>query len=167
METKKGRSNLTAGTCVGPDFGPPCPSHTGSPPGYDRQRPDGQLVFGNAIGNGDPTVCDLGPPPTGGGVPGNLDWLSFPAGNDVTLALQDASCKFESNVAASPSDACTLGKNGLPDFIDDLTTRQYCFVVPQTARFPVGKTIVGFQARDTRGNLGPKKEIVIEVLTDQ
>src|SRR5262249_17750879 len=127
FETKAGLSRLLASSCVGPNSGPspgaPCPSHAGSPPGYDRNRPDARVPFSRPLGDGNPTVCDLGSPAEGGGgVPGTPDWLTIPGGDDVTAALQDASCKFEDGVVNSPGDSCALGRNGLPDFIDPTST---------------------------------------------
>jgi hypothetical protein len=122
-------------------------------------------MFTMNLGNGNPAVCDNGPPPQGGGIPGfSLDRFFAPGDGEVTTALRDLSCKFEDRGVASSADACTRNIFGLPSFQGQGTNRQYCFQVPSPAAFQVGETIVGFQVRDTLGNLGPRREIVIRVL---
>jgi hypothetical protein len=114
--------------------------------------------------NPDPTVCDNGAPPVGAGVPGFDEIEFFAPGDDITLALEDMSCKFEDRGVTSSGDACTRNEFGLPEFQSDATTRQYCFLVPEPAAFQIGETAVGIQLRDNRGNLGPRRDIVIRVL---
>lgn len=114
--------------------------------------------------NPDPTVCDNGPPPIGAGVPGfDVDEF-FADGDPITFALEDISCKFEDRGVTSSGDACTRNEFGLPAFQSGETARQYCFLVPEPAAFQIGTTIVGIQLRDNRGNLGPRRDIVIRVL---
>jgi hypothetical protein len=88
----------------------------------------------------------------------------FAPGDAITLALQDVSCKFEDRGVSSSSEACTRSEFGLPAFQSGETARQYCFLIPEPSAFPIGETAVGIQVRDNRGNLGPRRDIVIRVL---
>jgi hypothetical protein len=129
-------------------------------PADPSARPDPQILSAMPLGNGSTTVCDTGPPPEGGGVPG-VDPPDFRSGQDVTDALRDLMCRF--SVQSTSSDACTFDRYGQFSFIAAATRRQFCFQVPQTVVFPAGDTVLAAQMRDTSGNLGPRKEIVIRV----
>ena len=146
LEGSRGRSKLDPGTATYP-----------SDP---AQRPDPQVLSVQPLGNGSVDVCDTGPPPTGGGVPG-VDPPDFREGQDVTDALRDLMCRF--SVHNTSNDACTLNLLGNYEFVASATKRQFCFQVPQTVVFPPGDTVLAAQLRDTDGNLGPRKEIVIRV----
>jgi hypothetical protein len=146
LEARRGSSNRLPGTNLYP-----------SDP---AQRPSLQILSERDLGeNPTTTVCDTGPPPDGGGVPG-VTPPDFRPGQDVTDALTDMSCRF--TVQTSPSSACTR-RFGDFEFLGGGTERQYCFQVPLTVVFPDGKTTVAAQVLDTSGNVGPRKEIVIEV----
>jgi len=165
VEVKNGTSGRPPGQCVGPSSGPPCAIPAGAPGDFDANRPDVQGMFTMNLGGGEPAVCDNGPPPQGGGIPGfPLDEFFVLGDPQVTAALQDLSCKFENRGIASSGDACTRSIFGIASFQGQGTVRQYCFQVPQPSAFQTGETIVGFQVRDTRGNLGPRREIVVRVL---
>ena len=163
VEAKRGSSNRNPGSCIGPDSGPPCPVPAGAPPGFDPARPDVHGMFDRNLGDGNPEVCDTGTPPEGGGIPGFPVERFFGPEPDITAAEQDLSCKFENKGVTSSGDACTRNVNGLPSFQGVGTVRQYCFQVPTASQFPPGDTVVAVQVRDDRGNLGPRKEIVIRV----
>lgn len=120
------------------------------------QSPDLQMLASNNLGNGSLAVCDV----QNGGVPGfdppDLDRAG------VTNAMRDVACRF--TVQTSSADACTRNTFGNYSFLGGATTRQYCFQVPQVARFPSGKdTVVAARLRDDAGNLGDPVEIVIRV----
>ena len=129
-------------------------------PADPSARPDPQILASRDLGDGSTVVCDTGAAPEGGGVPG-IDPPDFGPGQDVTDALRDLMCRF--SVQATTDLACTLDRYGQFSFISPDTRRQFCFQVPQTVVFPDGDTIVGAQLRDTAGNLGPRKEILIRV----
>jgi len=139
---------------------------SGRSPGTDlyplnpTERPDPQVLSARPLGDGSLAVCDTGPPPAGGGVPG-IDPPDFRPGQDVTDALRDLMCRFSYQSASEY--ACTLDSYGVFSFVAPTTRRQFCFQVPQTVVFPDGDTIVAAQMKDTSGNLGPRKEIVIRV----
>lgn len=127
-----------------------------------QARPDVQILVTNDIGNGSPARCDKGPPPTPfGGVPG-FDPPNFEPTQDVTTALQDMACRFI--LQRSTGDACTRDRTGKFNFLGAASRKQFCFSIPQSARFPFGDSIVALQLVDTQGNIGPKKEFVVRVL---
>jgi hypothetical protein len=84
----------------------------------------------------------------------------MPAGADVTTGLIDMACRFEQ---VATTAACTRDRYGNFAFMSGSTTRQYCFQVSAAAELPIGDTIFSLQFRDTSGNLGPRKEIVVRV----
>ncbi len=146
LEGARGRSGLYPGTNLVP---------------YDpAERPDPQILSSRPLGDGSTIVCDTGV--EGGGVPA-VNPPDFRPGQDVTDALRDLMCRF--SVQTSDTDACTKNIWGEYAFLGTNTKRQFCFQVPQTVVFPYGDTIVAAQMRDTAGNLGPRKEILIRVTT--
>ena len=122
-------------------------------------RPSLQVLADHNLGNGTLAV-DCRTVPLGGvrAFPGRL---SFPADADVTTGLKDMACRFE--MASSSASACTRNRHGDFSFLVPGTSRQYCFQVPEVAKFPIGDTILALQLRDTVGNLGPRQEIVVRV----
>lgn len=122
-------------------------------------RPSLQVLADRNLGNGTLQV-DCRTMPLGGvkSFPGRLH---FPGDSDVTTGLTDMACRFE--LAASASTACTRNRNGDFAFLSAGTNRQYCFQVPEVAKFPIGDTVLAVQLRDTSGNLGPRQEIVVRV----
>jgi hypothetical protein len=138
----------------------------GAPAGFDFNRPDVQVQVGlPGLGDDpDPAICDNGFPPDGRGVPGFEEADFFAAGQDITDALADISCKFQDRGVTGHAEACTRNEFGLSQFQSGETVRQYCFLIPETSSFRVGETPVGIQVRDNRGNLGPRRDIVIRVL---
>jgi hypothetical protein len=114
------------------------------------------MLASSNLGNGSLTVCDV----NRGGVPGfDPPDLDRPG---VTNAMRDVACRFTAQ--SSSTDACTRNVFGNFSFLGGGTTRQYCFQVPQVARFPAGgDTVVAVRLRDDAGNLGDPAEIVIRV----
>jgi hypothetical protein len=166
IEAQLGSSNRPPGQCVGPQSGPPCAIPSGPPPGFDPNRPDVQVMLGlPGIGDLDPSVCDNGPQPEGGGVPGFDPSLFYSEGMAITQAMQDISCKFEDRGVTMSSEACTRSPFGLPAFMTTSgTQRQYCFLISDPAAFRDQETPVSVRVRDNRGNLGPRTDFVIRVL---
>jgi len=143
---------------VGTSLQPPLP-----PPTPQTTRPDLQIEASRNLGNGSLTVCDRGPASSGGGgIPG-IDPANFGAGQDITDALWDFSCRFD---LGTP---CTLGSNGDSAFLAPECNlpanqcRQFCRLVPGTEGFPAGDTILTAQLRDVAKNIGPATQIVVRV----
>lgn len=124
-------------------------------------RPDVQVLATNDLGDGSPLTCDIGPAPApSGGVPG-IDPPVFGPGQDVTAALQDIACRF--SLHKTSAEACTKNDFGNFSYLGAGTRRQYCFAVSQNAAFPPGQTVIAVQLVDAVGNIGPIKEIVVDV----
>jgi hypothetical protein len=143
---------------------------------HGSQRPSLQVVGSMDFGNGSAAVCDGSPNVPPGGVPGfDPPWIDctspdLSAGEltlcqsrqpAVTSALQDLACRF--NFVINQTVACTKNATGNFAFIAGDASRQYCFQVPLDSELPAGDSVIAAQARDTAGNLGPLKEIVIRV----
>ncbi|HSP95911.1 MAG TPA: hypothetical protein VL049_01525 [Candidatus Dormibacteraeota bacterium] len=153
VEARRGTSNSNPGTNLFPS-------------GSDRG--DLQVLVSEPIGDpsdpvgfGSTRVCDIGPPPTPfGGVPG-IDPPTFGADQSITDAIHDMQCRF--SIQETTAVACTRDNFGNFAYLGANTRTQFCYQVPMTAAFQRGRTIVAIQLRDLAGNLGPRKEIVVDV----
>jgi hypothetical protein len=121
-------------------------------------RPSIQLIPSRDLGNGSTQVDCRGIKI--GGVKGFPNGLTMPAGSDITTGLIDMACRFE---LVSTAAACTRDRFGNFAFLNPVTTRQFCYQLSAAAELPIGDTIFSLQFRDTSGNLGPRKEIVVRV----
>jgi hypothetical protein len=145
------------------------PGASGLPPGIllvvedPDERPDLQIQSSRSMGDGSTDVCDHGPPPEGGGIPG-IDPPDFGPGQHVTDALRDFACRFA--VQPESREACTLDNLGDFAFRDGRSTIQYCSQTASVAAFPHGKTVVTARLRDVGGNLGPAAQIVVNNETE-
>lgn len=135
---------------------------SGQPPGLKRfnsslhdasRRPDLQIETSESLGDGSPAVCD-------GGVPGIYP-PDFGPSQRVSNTLNDLAC--HAVVATSPAIACTQDQYGNSVFRAANTQVQFCLQVSKALEFSVGETIVSVRLRDTAGNLGPLRQIVIRV----
>lgn len=125
-------------------------------------RPDLQILPNRNLGNGSAAVCDSQPVGAGGGgIPG-FNPIDFGPSQAVTDALVDFACRFSVQSADSP---CTLNSFGNPSVLTPgglpSTGRQFCYLAEQNSAVPSGDTVVAVQLRDTQGNLGPRREIVL------
>ncbi|HVO22317.1 MAG TPA: hypothetical protein VMW56_01670 [Candidatus Margulisiibacteriota bacterium] len=136
-------------------------------------RSDLQIESTSNLGANPTTkVCDTGPAPQGGGIPG-INPPSFDDTNQmITDALNDFGCRFGVFNVGSGSNA--TGPCTKVDATQDpqLVTRnappgtvQFCDQVATVAAFPPGDSVVTVKVRDANGNLGPSKQIVIRVAT--
>jgi hypothetical protein len=123
--------------------------------------PDLQIFSSLALGNGSPTVCDLGPDVVGG-VPA-VNPPAFGGSQSASNAINDLSCRFD---ARADSQACTRDRSGVYDFVHPETTVQFCTTagVGNELRFPVGNTYLTVRVRDVLGQPGHPATIVIRVL---
>jgi len=142
-------------------------------------RPDLQIEADRDLGNGSTLVCDaapVGPNPTPtitpGGVPGiNASVPNHCTGDPnqcLTDALNDFGCRFI--VRLTSGDALTEPTPGIPRFVNPtpgLTQRQYIFPEPIGAELALasGDTLFTVRVRDTGGNLGDPRSIVLRVPT--
>jgi len=134
-------------------------------------RPSLEIESNRPLGDGQPPFCPPPPtPPQVTGVPGFPvpDFGSSPA---VLEALQAFGSRFTFELAAD--DACTLDGNGNPNFLSvpvpptpvNPTTRQYCYLVSPSLRFPGGDTVLTMQVADGGGVVGPTAQIVVRLPT--
>jgi hypothetical protein len=132
--------------------------------------PDLQMLVSHDLGDGDPRVCDVGPPSPGGVAASPA--LAFNDEEDVLDAMNDLGCRFDDG-QGSPSgrdlgiEACTRSMRDFGfGFVDPTTTAQFCAEVTQSWRFQPGDTVVAARMSDLTGNVGARREIVVRVLGD-
>lgn len=133
----------------------------------DGTLPDLLIQANKKLGDGSDTVCDKGPPPDLGGVPG-FDPPNFNLDSDpVRRAMIDFACRFQVHLRSD--DACTINSLGnfrfaTPQFTSQ--TIQFCFepAVGTEVAFPAhAATILTVRARDKQGGIGDPVQIVVDV----
>lgn len=128
---------------------------------------DLQVIVSRPLGNGDPTVCDVSPPNLGG-VPATQPF-EFSDDDTVRDHIDDLGCRFD-NGAREPrgrrdtTEACTFTNQGFGySFVDRGSAIQYCAQFVPTWQFADGDTIVAARVKDSDGNFGAVREIVVRV----
>jgi hypothetical protein len=128
--------------------------------------PDLLIQSSRPLGNGSAAVCDKGPPPDIGGVPG-FEPPNFNLESTTTRrAFIDFACRFQVHVRSD--EACTINSLGNFRFASPQVTSQtvqFCFepAVGTEVAFPRGATILTARVRDRQGGLGDPVQIVIDV----
>jgi len=143
------------------DYGTAARAATGS------SRASLQILASNALGDGSPAVCDVGPRPDEpiGGVPA-VNPIDFGASQQITDAINDFACRFDFHTGADT--ACTLDELGNFAFASKAVepgTRQYC-AVPAIGRelaFPSGDTTLTVQLVDSGGNVGNTATLILRI----
>lgn len=122
-----------------------------------------QMLSDRPLGDGSPVVCDIGPPPDLGGVPGTTP-NDFGPAESVTNAINDFACRFASQT--SSANACTLDATGDFRFVDPRTTLQYCTApaVGVGIALQPGRTILTMQLKDSAGNIGDRRSIIVDII---
>jgi hypothetical protein len=131
-----------------------------NPSGSDA--PDLQIEANQDLGNGSPVVCDVGPTPAPGGVPGINPPNFDPSSPDIVAALNDFSCRFFDNT----NFPCTnVDDSGIPKKVMSDSDKQYCTqrVLGQEMAFHSGYTLLTVQLSDAANNIGDPVSIVIYV----
>lgn len=134
---------------------------------YNDQAPDLQMIFSRPLGDGDPTVCDI-TPPNQGGVAATVP-LDFTATPDTIAHIDDMGCRFDNGRGLplgnrDTTEACTRSDQGFGfSFVDRRSVIQYCAPIASAWAFPVGDTTVAAQVKDTSGNFGTPREIVVRI----
>lgn len=132
--------------------------------------PDLQMLVSRDLGDGDPTVCDVGPPRSGG-VAASPD-LMFSNEGDVIDAMNDLGCRFDDGLGNPAGrsigiEACTRSMRDFGfGFVDPTTKVQFCAEVTRSWQFQPGDTVVAARLNDLLGNAGARREIVVRVLGD-
>lgn len=148
---------------------PAAPSAYNYNPTDPTVLPDLQVLLSRALGDGSPTVCDKTLPQQGG-VPGTPT-LDYNDGQTVANAINDFGCRVDDGTGSPQGrtaalDACTVDAQSLDaKFVNPTTTVQFCAPISRNWSFPPGSTVVEARVRDTRGNLGAPREMVVQVGT--
>jgi hypothetical protein len=146
---------IVAEGASGPSGTPPGTVTFDSSPTDPSRLPDLLIESSALLGDGSPSVCD-------GGVPA-VHPLDFGSTQAVANALNDFSCNF--TVATSQRFACTQDRFGDTDFLGAGTQAQFCLQVSRTLGFTIGDSIVSLRLRDSAGNLGPLRQMIVRVST--
>jgi hypothetical protein len=128
--------------------------------------PDLLLQANQNLGDGSPAVCDKGPEPDIGGVPGFAVFIDSTDTPAVRRAFIDLACRFQ--VHARSDEACTVNSLGNFRFASEQITSQtiqFCFepAVGTEVSLPRGATILRARVRDRNGGIGDPVEIVVDV----
>jgi hypothetical protein len=146
------------------------PGASGRPVGraaYDVNGglPDLQLILSNPIGNGSRVVCDRTPPNIGG-VPAAVPF-AFSDEQATVDAINDFGCRVDNGAGLAEGrrldNACTINRFGDFVFLNGSSALQFCLPIAAAWAFPAGDTIVAARVRDTAGNVGAAREIVVRV----
>lgn len=149
------------------------PGASGAPVGvsaYDMSLsgfPDLIIQTSRDLGNGNPQVCeDPVAMPPGGGVPGSPK-PSYKETAENIARVNDLACRFVDGegrpVARQASADSCVNFNGDFRFVMPTSTVQFCGFINVPVGFPPMDTTVTARLRDTQGNLGPERSIVIRV----
>jgi len=138
---------------TGPSGLPPGTVTFNTAPNNPARRPDLQIESSNPLGDGSTAVCD-------GGVPAVAP-PDFGPSQTVANTLNDFACNFAA--ATSPNSACTLNAFGATSFLGTGTQVQFCGLVTRTRSFPTNQTVLSVRLRDTGGNLGSLRQLIVRV----
>jgi hypothetical protein len=134
--------------------------------------PDLQMLVSRPLGDGNPEVCDILPPKTGGVAA--TPALDFSDLDPLLDRMNDMGCRFDdgqgSHVGRTDSrDTCTRSNDNVAghDFVDPNSSIQYCAILARPWAFPFGDTIVAARVADGDGEVGERREIVIRVTLDE
>jgi hypothetical protein len=129
--------------------------------------PDLQIQVTRPLGNGSTIVCD-NEPPILGGVPATNP-PSFADDPTITDRLNDLGCRFIDGGGKTQArgcdtvTSCVLGTDGQFGCVAGDSKVQFCGFMGQILAFPSGDTTVTVRVRDTRGNPGPPRQIIVRV----
>lgn len=133
-------------------------------PGDAEVLPDLQIIVSRDLGE-EPTraVCD-NIPPFIGGVPASP---AFDGSLLVTQAINDLACRFvdgdNQTIGRNEGEACTRFADGEFRFKDDDSTVQFCAQISLPLDFKDGDTTVTVRLKDTSGNVGPERRMIVRV----
>ena len=131
----------------------------------DAGLPDLQMIVSRPLGNGSAAVCD-DQPPLIGGVPATNP-LRFSDTATLVSAVNDLGCRVDdgqgSPLGRTSNNACTINLGAEYVFQFYASTTQYCLPIAAAWAFPRGDTVVAARMRDTAGQLGAVREIVVRV----
>ncbi|GIW44697.1 MAG: hypothetical protein KatS3mg077_1979 [Candidatus Binatia bacterium] len=114
-------------------------------------RPDLQMLASRPLGDGSPEVCI-------GGVPAVVP-PDFRPERFVSDALNDLGCNF----SLSSLNSCVVNAYGMASFAVPGSQIQFCATVARTLAFPPGDTVVTVRLRDTSGNVGSARQVLVRI----
>jgi hypothetical protein len=129
--------------------------------------PDFQLQSTSNLGNPTEDVCDVEPPEPGG-VPA-INPPRFDQDLETCDRFNDIGCRFEDGAGAPLAracrdiEACIRFEDGEFGCFSPEATAQFCGFISRTIELPLGSTTLTLRIRDTQGNLGPPKQIIVQV----
>lgn len=117
-------------------------------------RPDLQIETSSLLGDGSfDALCARNVPA--------IEPPYFGPGASVDGALRAFACGFLTST--TNATACTIGSFGTNAWIASGTQAQFCIQIEALRQFPPGQTRLTVQLRDIAGNIGPMKQIVVQV----
>jgi hypothetical protein len=128
---------------------------------------DLQMIVSSDLGDGDPRICDIAPPDFGG-VPSTSPFTFEPLTAAALEHIHDMGCRFN-NGQGEPAgrteslEACTVTGDGDFAFVDRGSSIQYCAQIAGAWAFPNRDTVVAARVKDSAGNYGASREIVVRV----
>lgn len=131
-----------------------------SRPNDASRQPDLQVLSSRNLGNGSAAVCDRSLPVVGG-VPA-VEPPEFGEVQSTSDALNDMACRFKAFLEAD--FACTQDSGGNLLFANPASTAQFCILVDENVAFPSGETVLTVRFKDTAGNAGPSKQVVVRIV---
>lgn len=136
--------------------------------GMQLVDPDIQFIVSRQLGDGNPAVCDTSPPLLGG-IPATQPFF-FGDSAAMRDAVADFGCRFLDGLGnpvgrIDSSEACTRSNQSISGFafVDRASSIQFCGQIAGAWDFALGDTLVGVRAKDTTGNFGATREIVVRV----
>lgn len=128
--------------------------------------PDLQVLLSRPLGDGNPAVCDSRRPNLGG-VPATPE-LEFAEQPRVIQAVNDFGCRVDDGTGnplgrTESETACTSFPDGSFRFVSPRSTVQFCVPIFRSWEFRSGSTLLKARLRDTGGNWGWPREMVVEV----
>jgi hypothetical protein len=130
-------------------------------------RPDLQVQVNRPLGNGSAAVCDNKQVPLGG-VPA-INPPNFSEDPALDNQLNDLGCRFidgQDNTqgrSCAEDQACVRFETGVFGCINGQTRQQFCAAIGTELTFPPGDTTVSVRVRDTFGNLGPPRQLIVRI----
>jgi hypothetical protein len=130
-------------------------------------RPDLQIQVTRPLGNGSAVVCD-NKAVLLGGVPA-INPPNFSEDPSLDNPINDLGCRFidgqdrPQGRSCAEDQACVRFETGVFGCVNSETRQQFCAAIGTELTFPPGDTTVSVRARDTFGDLGPPRQLIVRI----
>src|SRR5262249_37481094 len=131
------------------------------------QAPDMEAIVSRPLGDGNPAVCDTAPPMIGG-VPATVPF-SFASTEQALAIIADLGCRFI-DAAGNPEGRRDSSEAAPPpnpgsgfSFVDRASSIQFCAPIAADWSFLEGDTFVAVRAKDSGGNFGAPRTLIVRV----